>query len=164
MTDAHRRYIRIETGISTVLNTIFCLLFGWIVFGGRERLPFAGADGIGVDIFPTVFMSTLMTAVALTLLTRARLRKGAVTVMSGPPTRLPRFFLLRAIVCGLAAALAIAIPTYLALSLINPGEWTFGGMMAMKALFGAAIGLVVTPFILRAALSDGEPGGALGRA
>lgn len=155
MTDAHRRYIRVETGISTVLNTIFCLLFGWIVFGGRERIPFAGVDGIGLDIFPTVFMSTLMTAAALTLLTRARLGKGVVTATSGSPTWLPRFFLLRAIVCGLVAALAIAVPTYLLLSLVNPGEWRFDGMMAMKAAFGAAIGLVVTPFILRAALSDG---------
>lgn len=164
MTDAQRRYIRVETGISTVLNTLFCLLFGWIVFGGRERIPFAGADGVGLDVFPTVFMSTLMTAVALTLLTRARMRKGAVSPIPGSTTRLPRFFLLRAVLCGLAAALLVAAPTYLLLSVLNGGEWTFGGMMAMKALFGAAIGLVVTPPILRAALSDGAPVGSMGRA
>lgn len=155
MTDAHRRYIRVETGVSTVLNTLFCLLFGWIIFGGREQVPFAGTDGVGLDVFPTVFMSTLMTAVALTLLTRARLRKGAVLPIAGASTRLPRFFLLRAVLFGLLAALAIAAPTYLLLSALNAGEWTFGGLMLMKALFGVVIGLVATPPILRAALSDG---------
>lgn len=160
MTEAQRRYIRKETGISTALNTAFCLAFGWLIFGGRARIPFSGLDGIGVDLFPTVFMSTLMTTAALTLLTRARIGKGEVQPLAGTGLRLPRLFLVRAVLFGLAAVVAIALPAWLLLSLLNAGAWSFSGMMVMKALFGAAIGLVVSPPILRAALADGAPAGS----
>lgn len=72
----HRGNLITQTIISIVFNTIISGVFARAIFHGVEQIPPWGAQGIVVDLVPTVFMITLMLTVILTLITRGRLRKG----------------------------------------------------------------------------------------
>lgn len=67
---AHRRYLVVETAISIGVNAAVSAAFAWGLFRGVTRVPLRGAQGIGADLVPTVFMITLMLTLALTLVTR----------------------------------------------------------------------------------------------
>jgi hypothetical protein len=156
MEPVHVRYVRIETGISIVLNAVVGAVFVRLMFGGRSTVGLWGTDGLAFDLLPTVFMITLMTTIALTLITRARVRKGAVPPMTDMGPRLPRPAPVRALLLAGAAALAIVPVSVLALWAVWTGPWSYGAVMAFKIAFSALVGLLVTPPILRAALRDGE--------
>lgn len=155
MQAVHRKYIRIETGIAIVLNAIVGALFVWILFGGKTQIGLWGDAGLAFDLLPTVFMITLMSTVALTILTRKRLRGGAVPPLTDRGPRLPRFVLLRALLLAAVATIAIVPLSVLALSLVWTAPWSFGAVLIFKIIYSAALGLIVTPVIVTAALRDG---------
>lgn len=154
MSPVHARYIRIETIVAMVLNAVVGALFVWLMFGGRSMIGLWGQDGLAFDLLPTVFMITLMTCIALTLITRARMRKGAVPPMTGP-SRSPHLLPLRAVLFALTAVVVIVPASVLLLWAVWTGPWSFGAVMAFKIAFSVLLGLIVTPPILRAALRDG---------
>lgn len=154
MSPVHARYIRTETIVAMVLNAIVGAVFVWLMFGGQSAIGLWGQDGLAFDLLPTVFMITLMTTIALTLITRARMRKGAVPPMTGA-SRLPRLLPLRAVLLAVAAVVAIVPVSVFLLWAIWSGPWSYGAVMAFKVAFSVLLGLLVTPPILRAALRDG---------
>ena len=158
MDAVHARYIRTETAISAIPNAVIGAAFVWLMFGGRDRIGLWGMDGLAFDLVPTVFMITLMTTVALTLLTRARMRKGAVPRMTAR-RRLPRLLPLRAVTLAAVTTLVVAPLSILLLWAIWTGPWSYGAVMAFKIVFCVALGFLVTPVVLHHALCDdaGEP-------
>lgn len=161
---AHRRNLKSETAISVVANTAVSGIFAWGLFHGVESIPLWGAQGIVVDLVPTVFMITLVLTIALTLITRGRLRKGKLPLPAwrrsdlGVIGRLPACIALRAPVLALCMTLALVPLSALLLVLAGVDSMRFTNFFLFKLAYGAAFALLVTPIILLRALADhGEP-------
>lgn len=167
MSEEHEAYVKGETRISIVLSVIISLLFAWAVFPPGGAIPMGGMGGIAFDLVPTTFMIVLMTTIALSLLTHARRRKGAVGVLAleaGAPhwgvrlaRRLPRHFLLRAVALALGAC-AVFIPAMLLILFIaRVSDMAFVPFLLFKAVYGAFLAALFTPPILIAALAWETP-------
>ncbi|MFN3388280.1 MAG: hypothetical protein ACK40O_05065 [Allosphingosinicella sp.] len=149
----HRRFLNVQLAVSALLNAAISALFVWIVFGGRALVPLWGARGLAIDLVPTTFMITLMTAIALTLATRAAVRSGRLPRLDRR-RRLPRPVLLRAPLLALAFTLALVPLSALLLSLVWTGDWSYRAVMAFKIAYGVGLGFLVTPVVVRAVLAD----------
>lgn len=148
LTPAQRRYIRVETVIAAVINAVLSLIFVWLVFGGRLRVPAFGTDGLVLDAVPQTLMVTLMSALVPGLLTRKRLRAGTVEG-AAPPT--VAAVVLRAVgVAALAAGVLTGLH-YLLLAR-GPSDYGFGTVLIAKMLYGALLGAIVSRRIVRAML------------
>lgn len=158
---AHRRYLVGETAISIAVNAAVSAAFAWGLFHDVTEVPLRGVQGIGVDLVPTVFMITLMLTLALTLVTRRRMRAGTLFGLHGgtgalprPLAMLPGNVLLRALVLALALT-AMLVPASIALLAVAGTEsMPLGAFVGFKVLYGAALGAVVTPLVLLRALAD----------
>ena len=154
----HSAYIKLETIISMVINTLFCAVFAWFPFRGVEAVPLWGAQGLVVVLLPTTFMITFMTTVAETLLTRKRLGAGRLAApgVSAPAWLgwLPVHWLLRALALGLVMTVLL-VPAASLLLMALGIEWLpWANFFAFKLGYGAGLALVVTPLILQAAIND----------
>ena len=150
---ATQRILATEAAISIVPNALVSALFVWLMFGGRATVPLWGVQGLAFDLVPTTFMLTLMTAIALTLIVRARRRGGLAQVPPGAP-HLPANVVLRGIVLGLTLCGLFLPVSILLLWLGWGGDWSYGSVMAFKIAYGVAVGLVATPLVVLAALRD----------
>ena len=145
-------YIRKETLVSMVINGVLSAVFFLLVFGVAMSVPAWGVGNWVFDFLPQSFMITLMSTLVPGALTAKRLRSGEIQPGTHA-SRLPRSLVLRAL---LLAVLAAAIGTGLvagvaALTGIN--ELALIPALGLKVLYGIALGAVVTPIGLRAALS-----------
>lgn len=150
---ATQRILATEAAVSVVPNAVVSALFVWLVFGGHGPIPLWGLHGLAFDLVPTTFMLTLMTTIALTLIVRARRRKGLAGAAPGFPP-LPRALPLRAVALALLLCLVFVPLSVLLLRLGWSGDWSYGRVMAFKIAYGVAVGLVATPLAVLAALRD----------
>lgn len=158
---AHRRYFAIEIAIGMVLNAVISAAFAWGIFRGVAHVPlWAGTRGMAFDLVPTVFMITLMMTIALTLITRARLRRGAAPALAWSRDShvllrlLPRNAVGRGL-CLAAGATIVLVPLSVA-CLAGAGFQTmaFGPFVWFKVAYGVALAVLVTPIILLCAFGD----------
>ncbi len=150
---ATQRILATEAAISIVPNALVSALFVWLLFRGVEAIPLWGMQGVAFDLLPTTFMLTLMTTIALTLIVRARRRKGLPAAEPGA-LRLPRNVLLRGFALALLLCLMFVPISVLLLNLGWNGDWSYDRMMIFKIAYGIAVGLVATPLVVLAALRD----------
>lgn len=152
---ATQRVLAIEAAISVIPNALFSALFVWLLFRDAKAIPLWGTKGVAFDLVPTTFMLTLVTTIGLTLVIRARRRKGALHVadLGFPP--LPRNVGARAVVLALSLSVLIVPVTVLALHLLWASNWSYAEMLAFKVAYGVMVGLVATPLVVLAALRDG---------
>jgi hypothetical protein len=151
MTPAHRRYILVETMISVIINTVISIGFVFLACGGQDRVAVAA---LIPDAIPQSFMIGLMSTVVATLLTRRRVRAGAIAAMSRTFPRLLGSLPVRALVAALAATLAGLATHFVVLTTLAPDGLSLGATFAFKAIFGAILAAIVTPPMLIMALSD----------
>jgi hypothetical protein len=150
----HARYMRNETLIAMLINSLFSAAFMFIVFGGREEIALWGANGVALDFVPQTFVITMMTVVVATLLTRKRVRSEAVPADAAAPSALPRNVVLRA---GLLALIATAMFGGVATAILAiawSGPYAFAPMLVFKIAYGAMVAAVMATIALRAALRD----------
>jgi len=156
---AHRRYLKVETTIAVAINAVISALFAWGLFRGAAAVPLWGAAGIGLDLVPTVFMITLMMTIALTLITRKRMRAGAIDPLRGIDAPawlawLPHNVLLRALALALPLT-AILVPASVSvLAAAGASSMGFATFVGFKILYGAAVGALVTPIIVLRVLHE----------
>lgn len=155
---AQSRYLRTQVIASIPINAALGALFVWIVFGGQQGIALWGASGLAADLVPTTFMITLMTAIGLTLATRAALRSGKLRPAAG--RRAPRNPVLRGLVFALAATVLLVPLSVLILWTVWAGDWSYDTVLWFKIAYAIVLGLLVTPVIVRAALADGAQGSA----
>ncbi len=155
MRPEHRRYVLTETAASLLINVALSAAFAWLVFRGRETIVFAGASGFGVDFLAQTFMISLMSVVVPTLLTRNRLRAGALADMTGRRL-LPGRLRLRAPLISVIATIGLGGGALLFGAVVLPPAVGFGSLLAIKLTYGAMVALLVTPLALVTALHDGN--------
>jgi hypothetical protein len=153
MEHERRKFLLTQQAVSVVLNAIISALFVWLVFGGLERIGLWGAAGLALDLVPTTFMITLMMGIALTLITRGAVRKGQLAPVPAS-TILPRSVFVRAPLLAFAATIILVPVTVALLWLLWERDWTYGEVMAFKIAYGIALGAIVTPIVIGAALRD----------
>lgn len=156
----HRRYLAVETAISVVLNVLVTAAFAWFPFHDEDSVPLWGPLGIAVDLVPTTFMITLMVSIALTLITRRRVRAGHVpglnpAAMSYPWYGwLPRQVVWRAVALGMTLTVVL-VPGVIALFVLaGINLLPFDSFFLFKLIYGGLLAILITPVILTAALAD----------
>lgn len=159
----HRRYIRNELLVCCVVNAMFGLAFAFLFFHDVSTIPFWGAGGIAVDLIPTVFMLTLMGNLAATYLTRSRVTNGKVSPVDpgalGPIARyLPGNALVRVLTMAIVLTILVVPISIVGLILMGVSSMQFWLFVVFKVIYGAFIGSLSAPTILRAALGDSVPG------
>ncbi|WP_066555871.1 hypothetical protein [Croceicoccus bisphenolivorans] len=148
-----RRYIWTETAFSTIGSTVVGTVVFMFVFGLFEPVPTRGVGAYAFDFLPQGFMTALICAVAGGGMTRARIRKGAIAPVAGPPPRISSIWG-RGIVYGLAALVLGSLPV-IALILasgMSMIDWSLA--VTGKIVFGAAVAMIVTPLALRDTLRE----------
>lgn len=148
-----QRILATEAAISIVPNALVSALFVWLIFRGADAIPLWGMQGVAFDLLPTTFMLTLMTTIAMTLIVRARRRKGLPAAAPGA-LYLPDNIVLRGLTLALLLCFAFVPATVMVLHLVWSGDWSYDRMMGFKIAYGIAVGLVATPLVVLAALRD----------
>ena len=121
---------------------------------------FWGENGLFIDLVMTVVFMTFMMTLAMTPLYRGRISKGKAPATSWlrsehPVLRLfPGPSLFRAIAVAIVIALILLPASTVLLLALKDFPISFGWMIAFKSIYGALIGLVVTPLIAICAMSD----------
>lgn len=152
----HAAYIQRETLTGCVFNAILSVVFAFVVFRGRSPILLWGTDGLAVDLVPTVFMITLVGNVIVTLITRRRVASGQVPAMPVLSNRFVLFrqMLPRILIAAFLMTIVLVPLSVLALWAIGIDRMDFGPFVAFKVVYGAAVGALSAPWVIRHALSD----------
>lgn len=146
-------YIRRETTVSIVINTVLSLAFFLAAFGLVDPVPVWGIGAYAFDFVPQSFMIALMSTLVPGLLAARRLRAGAVGRLDAP-SRLPAALVPRAILVAVAAVVVGAGLAALALMALGRDSVPWMPGLVAKLVFGASLAAITTPLTLRAALAS----------
>ncbi len=148
--EARHAYLRKESMLSIVINSVLSLLFFLVVFGvdpaGAVRL--GGVGGYAIDFLPQSFMVALMSALVPGVITGARIRGGKI---AGAPEATGALAARSMLTAVLALIVGGAIAFVLSLLTGNTALAWFPALVA-KIVYGAILAAIVTPVGLRAAL------------
>lgn len=151
---AHASYVRRETFVAVLINSVLSAVFTFLVFGRRDGIALWGLDGLALDFVPQTFIITLATVVAATVLTRKRVRARGIERLAEVPTRLPSNVVVRAVLLAALATLLLGGAATVVSALMWEGPVGFIAILVPKIVYGAAVAAIVAPFALRAALKD----------
>jgi hypothetical protein len=152
----HRRHLLKEGLIGVVVAIIFNAPFVFLIFASQEHIERWGPHGFAFDFLPQTFMTVLFTAIALTTLTRRRVRTGKIASCDTSLSRhLPRHVLARSVLIAALATCVLAGTAIGMTLLLWHGPLSFAKVLPLKLAYAGVIGLVVPPIVILAAL--GEP-------
>lgn len=157
LSQAHRRYIARETAIGAVVNSMISVAFASLALGGRSSIPLWGLGGAAVDFVPQTFFMFLVSTAAVTLITRQRLRGGAVIPLDasdgGALLKGPHSAWLRGLTVACAATVILSPICIALLVLFGADEMSGMTFLFVKVAYAALASVVSGPFIVRAALA-----------
>ena len=157
---AHKKYVRNEVLLGCVINALLSFAFTFMLFRNNDRIGLWGPDGIAVDLVITVFMLTLFANTAAIMITRKRVQAGRVPRLGDDASRImgyrvPDNAFLRSLMAALLMAAIIgplSIGAFVILGILSMSFWPF---LAFKMAYGALVGALSAPVLLRTALADG---------
>jgi hypothetical protein len=166
----HRRFLLVEQGIgAAVFNLLLNGAIAWLMVRSLRTVPTWGTElSIVGDTIGTAFLLPFFTCLTVTRLARGRVERGRLPALAWRRSshavlgRLPSGTLPRALMLGLACAVAlgpVAVWTLALLEVREMGAWPF---VVFKAAFAAALAALVTPVIALGALGDAGGGAAGG--
>ena len=158
---AHRSTLRQETAVSTAINALVPAAIIWLLdVNPPQRL--VGQDAILAAMIPASGLATLIMTVVLTLIVRARVAAGSVPQLIWPRSErgayrfIPQALLLRAAFLAVLAIILLVPLGWLITAGSNILPLTRLGALAFNIVFGAAVGLLMTRFVVLPALADGS--------
>lgn len=167
LTPAHRRFlIRDALLIAAVANAVLNALIAWLVTIGEDEVPLAAVplvEGPSVitDTVGTFFVLTFLTTLAVTTAVWKEMRAGHLTRLPITPgsfaERLPDTRVRRATKLGLLCMLVLGPIAVIVLLLLDYGDISISEFVVYKAIFGVALGVLVTPLIAMVAFGDDPP-------
>ena len=147
-----RAYVIRQTMVGVAINSSLSFVFAWLVAGARASIPLWGARGMAIDFIPQTIMMMFAMTLAVTLLTRRRIRMGELLPIDHAP-RLPHNALLRALLVNVLTAAICCPATVAALHIADVRDLPVRSFIAMKVVYGAVVTFIVAPRIVRAALA-----------
>jgi hypothetical protein len=167
LTAAHRRFlIRDALLIAAFANAALNALIAWLLTLGEDEIPLAAVPlvegpSVIVDTVGTFFVLTFLTTLAITTAVWKEIRTGHLTRLPLAPgsfaERLPDTRLRRAVRLGLLCMLVLGPIAVAVLLLLDYGDLPIGEFVVYKAIFGVALGVLVTPLIAMVAFGDQPP-------
>jgi len=167
LTPAHRRFlIRDALLIAAVANAVLNALIAWLVTIGEDEVPLAAVplvEGPSVitDTVGTFFVLTFLTTLAVTTAVWKEMRAGHLTRLPITPgsfaERLSDTRVRRATKLGLLCMLVLGPIAVIVLLLLDYGDISISEFVVYKAIFGVALGVLVTPLIAMVAFGDDPP-------
>lgn len=151
---ALRRYVIVETLVGVAVNAFMSLAITWLVFHGHARVPSTGGVSLVTDAIIQSFMVALMSVLPVSLLTRARARKGRLLPVPIGGWRGPKVLALRAILVAVMTAVIGFVGFRLLAPSLAPDGLTFADALILKGVYGAILSAVIVPFAAIAALKD----------
>lgn len=145
-------YRRRETLVSAVINMTFSALFYALIFGLAAALPVRGTGAFAFDFLPQSAAIGLMASLIPGLLMRRAVVRGAFATIPAAHKQ-PRI----AIIAGISIAGAVGFGAVLAglFWLAAPDQIGRSAAIAIKLVYGAALGATVTYVSLSATRSAG---------
>jgi hypothetical protein len=135
--------------MAVYLNGLFSAIAVWLVFRHMAIVPLSGSPSLIVDSIYQTFIATLMSILPPSIMT-------AKWMLTRPDLRAARTSTVRilasAVSTALAACLLSSIVLPFAMPRLLPATFAFLSLLALKCLYGMAIGLVVTPFAVAAVM------------
>ncbi len=149
-----KKYVLTEGMIGLTIGAIFSLVFALALFGGQVSVALWGSRSIILDALPQTFMIALTGTLVPTLLARWRIRHGILkpitTVRKFRPTNVVyRSFMVAFAVTTIGVGLHVLV-----LPRLTPPTWPLMWVVVFKTLYGGSIGIIVSRFAVRAAMSD----------
>lgn len=155
-----QHYINRETLVGCVINATLALFFATLLFRQVQSVPLWGANGIAMDLVMTVFILTFFGGLAISLVTRQRLRSGHVQPWR-PANQASAALILasfnvvsRILIVAFAMTIAIVPTTWLALMVLKIDSLSFWTFVGFKTVYAPTISAMSAPWILKAALVD----------
>lgn len=151
-----RKFLTIEIIVSAVINGGFGMLFGWLLGKNMQSIPFSGTGGIVPDVLVTAFLTGFLTTLIVTPILRGRIKKwdavGGKPVVprysgTGYMKLLPQNLWVRALIIGLMCVAVLASIVLGVLYISDAAPLTPHNFIWVKALYGAFIGSLLTPFV-----------------
>ncbi len=158
----HRRAVRTETIVSTLINSLEPAGVIWFA-GLAPPETILGPNGIIGPMGKAAGLATLLMTLILTLIVRARVRKGTLPALDRPSAAsgllrwLPRPLLLRAIVMAIVALVLLLPVGLLVVAMLDIMPLTRIGFLIFNLSFGAIVGIVMTRLVVLPALADTVP-------
>ncbi|MGQ7814382.1 hypothetical protein ACUTAH_01645 [Metapseudomonas furukawaii] len=160
LSTVHKKYIRNEVLLGCVINALLAFAFTFMLFRNNAQIGLWGGDGIALDLLITVLMLTLFANTAVMLITRKRVQAGRIPRLESSALkvmgfRLPHNLFLRALLAAVLMTAIIgplSIGAFVALGIPSMSFWPF---VAFKMVYGAVVGALSAPVLLRTALADG---------
>ena len=149
---AHRNFIIInQVIIATVFNFFINIGIAWFLYRHVLLIPLWGLKGIAMDTITTAFILTLLSYYYIALSVRFTMKMKWLPVIENHPTsgivskmiRLP--IIVQGIIFGFLAALLIGLPVIMGFFLTGTQSMPYKSFFWYKAIFGAAISLIVSP-------------------
>ena len=153
-----RNTVRNETLVSVVLNALVpAAIIRFVALPGP--LALAGDDGLWSAMLKGAGLATFMMTLVVTLIVRARVRKGGVAALAAVDLPavvrlLPRFVLLRAAMMAVVAVIVLVPIGTAAASAAHILPLGLDGFALFNIAFGALSGLTMTPAVVLRALAD----------
>ena len=167
MTSAHRRFLlRDALLIAALVNGALSALIAWLVTVGEDEVPLSAvplAEGpsVLIDTVGTCFVLPFLTTLAITTVVWKEMRDGHLAriprVAGSFAERLPRTRLRRATWIGVICLVLFGPIAAAGVLLFDYGDISVGEFVLFKAIFGIALGMIVTAPIARIAFGDEPP-------
>lgn len=148
----HRNFIITnQVIIATVFNFFINIGIAWFLYRQVEQIPLWGLKGIAMDTILTSFILTLLSYYYIALSVWFTMKIKWLPVIDNYPTvgivskmiRSP--IIAQGIIFGFLASLLIGLPVILFLFLTKTQSMPYESFFWYKAIFGAALSLIVSP-------------------
>ncbi len=171
----HRRWVLVNAVlIAALVNAVLNALIAWGSAANEDSIPLwaiplVEGPSVVTDVVGTFFILPFLTTLLITTTAWHELRTGKIAPLSVDRSsdrllsRLPRTRVRRGAYFGLLSMLLFAPLAVVIVLAFDYGDIGVGEFVLFKAIFGVVLGLVVTPFIAVAALTDEVPQAEMAR-
>ena len=148
-----KKHIYKETLISAIINSVFSFGITYLVLGGAEVIE---KQELVIDALPQSFFVTFFGVFIPTLLSRKKIKAGAIATLPYQKSFLPNNAFFRAVSMGLMAAIAGWLLHVVVLNGFGIEQLAINPVFVYKTLYGAVLSFVVTPIALLITLKESE--------
>ncbi|GAB3098127.1 hypothetical protein G8770_17655 [Aestuariicella hydrocarbonica] len=151
----HKKYIALETLISSVVNGCFSFIFAYLVF---QKFSEISSNQILVDVIPQSLFVTFFAILVPTLITRHRLKKSTIPSLPYRSNLWPNHVLLRALTGGIAVAVLATGFHFIVLKALTVETFSLHSVLFYKVIYGVALSAMITPKAVLLSLTEYNKG------